>query len=299
MRRIIINKGAEVKEEWPRPAETEPRNVLILNGTFRVKFTEVRLMRRLLTISLFAACLAFAGCQSRIAPSRPVIGITSVYEWDEQKKTASTVVNFAYVRAVAENGGVPVVLPTIDDEEILRRYLEELDGLVLVGGADIPPAAYGQEPHETVKPLPAQRYNFERKLIALWLDSGRPMLGVCLGMQFTNVIAGGTLIQDIPSQVGNTVNHRKYHRVRIEPDSLLAELLGGGASVFSNHHQAVGDLGGNLKVVARSEDGVIEALERPDGGFGLFVQWHPEQTDDTEHRDAIYGALVRAAAARN
>ena len=215
-------------------------------------------MRRLLMILGFAACLAWAGCQGRVAPSRPVIGITSVYEWDEQQKTASTVVNFAYVRAVAENGGVPVVLPSIDDEEILRRYLEELDGLVLAGGADIPPAAYGQEPHETVKPLPAQRYDFERKLIALWLESGKPVLGVCLGMQFTNVVAGGTLIQDIPSQVGKTVNHRKYHRVRIEPDSLLAEILGGDeASVFSNHHQAVRDLGGNLKVVARSEDGVI------------------------------------------
>jgi putative glutamine amidotransferase len=264
------------------------------------KFTEVQLMRRLLTILWFAACLAFVGCQSQSNTARPVIGITSVYEWDEQKKTASTVVNFAYVRAVAENGGVPVVLPTIDNEEILRRYLKELDGLVLVGGADIPPAAYGQEPHETVKPLPAQRYDFERKLIGLWLDSGKPILGVCLGMQFTNVVAGGTLIQDIPSQVGKTINHRKYHRVRIEPDSSLAEILGGDeALVFSNHHQAVGSLGSGLKVVARSEDGVIEALERLDGGFGLFVQWHPEQTDDAMHRDAIYGALVRAAAAKN
>ena len=257
-------------------------------------------MRRLLTILWLAACLACVGCQSRTAPSRPVIGITSVYKWDEQEETASTVVNFAYVRAVADNGGVPVVLPTVDDEEILRRYIEELDGLVLVGGADIPPAAYGQEPHETVRPLPAQRYDFERRLIALWLDSGKPILGVCLGMQFTNVVAGGTLIQDIPSQIGKTVNHRKYHRVRIEPDSLLAEILGGDeASVFSNHHQAVAEPGGNLKVVAHSEDGVIEALERGRGQFGLFVQWHPEQSDDTRHRDAIYGALVKAAAARN
>ena len=226
----------------------------------------------------------------------PLIGITSVYEWDQKDNSASTVVDFAYIRAVAENGGVPLVLPTIKSETILRRYVDQLDGLVLVGGDDIPPAAYGQEPHETVKPLPAQRYESERKLIALWLAGGKPVLGVCLGMQFTNVVSGGTLVQDIPSQVGTKVNHRKYHGVRIEPDSSLAKILSAReASVFSNHHQAVKDLGKGLKVIAHSEDGAIEALERVDGGFGVFVQWHPEQMDDIRHRDAIYGALVRAS----
>jgi putative glutamine amidotransferase len=219
-----------------------------------------------------------------------------VYEWDQKKNSASTLVDFAYVRAVAENGGVPLVLPTIKSETILRRYVDQLDGLVLVGGDDIPPAAYGQEPHETVKPLPAQRYEFERELIALWLASGKPVLGVCLGMQFTNVVSGGTLIQDIPSQVGTKINHRKYHDVQIERGSSLAKILGAEeASVFSSHHQAVKDVGTGLKVIAYSEDGVIEALEQVDGGFGLFVQWHPEQMDDVGHRDAIYGALIRAS----
>lgn len=252
-------------------------------------------MKRLLVILWFVVLVVCTGCQSQSTLSYPVIGITSVYKAEKQGDSAYTLVNFAYVRAVADNGGVPVILPTIDDERILRRYLEELDGLVLVGGADVPPLAYGQEPHETIKALPTQRYDFERKLIALWLSSGKPMLGICLGMQFTNVVAGGTLIQDIPSQVGKKVNHRGYHYVRIEPASFLSEILGARqAFVFSNHHQAVKDLGEGLKVVARSEDGVIEALERIDGGFGLFVQWHPELMDDARHRDAIYGALVRA-----
>ncbi len=212
---------------------------------------------------------------------------------------AYTIVNFAYVQAVAEAGGVPVVLPTIDDDGILRRYLQSLDGLVLTGGGDVPPSAYGQQPHQTVKPLPPQRYDFERKLIALWLASGKPILGICLGMQFTNVVAGGTLIQDIPSQVGTQVNHRAYHTVKIVPTSSLAKLLGAEqARVFSSHHQAVSDLGTGLIVAARSEDGVIEALERVDGGFGLFVQWHPELTNDFRHRDAIFSALVRASASR-
>jgi putative glutamine amidotransferase len=206
-------------------------------------------------------------------------------------------VGFAYVRAVAENGGVPVVLPTVDDERVLQRYLEVLDGLVLVGGDDIPPEAYGEQPHETVRVLTKERYEFERKLIARWLARGKPLLGVCLGMQFTNVVSGGSMIQDIPSEAGTQVKHRGYHPVQIEPGSTLARLLGTTeASVFSSHHQAVDKLGKNLRPLARAEDGVVEALERTDGKFGLFVQWHPESMTDIAHRDAIYGALIRAAA---
>jgi len=154
-------------------------------------------------------------------------------------------------------------------------------------------------PHETVEPLPNERYDFERKLIARWLAGGKPLLGVCLGMPFTNVVAGGTMVQDIPSEVGTQVSHRAYHRVEIEPRSLLAELLGSReARVLSNHHQAVDDVPDGFRVVAHSEDGVIEALERIENGFGLFVQWHPEAMVDRAHRDAIYGALIRSASTR-
>ena len=238
-----------------------------------------------------------AGCQpARVSSaSGPLIGITSVYEPAKGEKSAETTVGFAYVRAVTENGGVPVVLPTVDDERVLQKYLDTLDGLVLIGGDDIPPEAYREQPHETVKPLTKERYEFERKLIARWLASGKPLLGVCLGMQFTNVVSGGSLVQDIPAQVGTKVNHRKYHPVQIESPSRLAQVLGSQeASVLSNHHQAVKALGKNLRVIAHSEDGMIEALERTDGPFGLFVQWHPESMTNLAHRNAIYGALVQA-----
>jgi putative glutamine amidotransferase len=99
--------------------------------------------------------------------------------------------------------------------------------------------------------------------------------------------------------VGTEVKHREYHLVKIDPDSSLAKILDATeASVYSNHHQAVKDVGENLKVIAHSDDGIVEAMERIDGGFGLFVQWHPEQTDNPEHRNAIYGALVKACAVR-
>jgi len=254
-------------------------------------------MRRVRVVLLFVIVAIGAGCHGPADPSGPLIGITSVYKTFEDDSSAYTQTNFAYVRAIAENGGVPVVMPTVDDEAIIQRYVKELDGLVLIGGADIPPAAYDETPHETVEPLTSQRYDFERKLIASWLASDKPILGVCLGMQFSNVVSGGSLIQDIPSEVGKEVDHRKYHLVRISPDSSLARLLGTSeARVLSNHHQAVDDVGSDLKIIAWSADGVNEAAERIDGGFGLFVQWHPESGDDRQQRDAIYSALVRAAA---
>jgi putative glutamine amidotransferase len=258
-------------------------------------------MKKIVVLLWLVILTACTGCQSTSGPAQPLIGITSVYKVDKEDNSASTMVAFTYVEAVAENGGVPVVLPTVTSEEILQRYVQELDGLVLVGGADIPPSAYGEQPHETVKVLPMRRFIFDRKLISLWLSSGKPLLGICLGMQFTNVVSGGSLIQDIPSQVGTDVTHRrKYHRVRIKPGSSLAELLGAQeALVYSNHHQAVDKLGKKLKVIAHAEDGVIEALECIDCKFGLFVQWHPEKMEDTEHRNAIYGALIRACAAQN
>jgi len=253
----------------------------------------------LLCLMLFVT----AGCQSKTASTRPLIGITSVYKLYDNDTSAASVVDFTYVRAVEENGGMPLILPTVAGDVPLSQYVDILDGLVLVGGDDIPPSAYGQLPHETVVQMPNRRYEFENRLISLWLRSGKPILGVCLGMQFTNVVSGGTMIQDIPSQVGTTVIHRgnrAFHSVNIEPGSLLDQILDSDRPfVYSSHHQAVKDLGASLKVIARSDDGVIEALERTDGNFGLFVQWHPESmTANPAHRDAIYGALINACIKR-
>jgi putative glutamine amidotransferase len=272
----------------------ETAGFLLGINTMTINQQKTKKILLLLVLAILTACV---GCQSARGPARPLIGITSVYSAD--KKSGSTSVNFAYVKAVTETGGIPLILPTISEEEIMQQYVDQLDGLVLVGGDDIPPSAYGQQPHETVKIMPMQRYDFERRLISLWWARGKPLLGVCLGMQFTNVVAGGSLVQDIPSQVGTTVKHRGYHNVKIDPKSSLAKILGSDqAYVYSNHHQAVKDLGRDLKIIARSEDGVAEAMERTDGKFGLFVQWHPEASDNIEQRNAIYGALVRACAAR-
>jgi hypothetical protein len=141
-------------------------------------------MKKIVGLLCLTVLIFSVSCRDTTEPSKPLIGITSVYKIDEQNNSFSTTVNFAYIRAVTDNGGIPLVLPTISDEEIMQRYVRQLDGLILVGGKDIPPSAYNEQPHETVKVLATQRYNFERKLISLWLSSGKPLLGVCLGMQF-------------------------------------------------------------------------------------------------------------------
>jgi len=244
---------------------------------------------------LFCLVLIFitAGC-STVPEQKPLIGITSVY------KDYSNSVNFNYIKAVEQNNGIPIILPTVENEDTIEIYVKKLDGLVLIGGADIPPSAYGQTPHPSVNIMADERYNFERRLIEKWLNTGKPTLGICLGMQFTNVVSGGTLIQDIPSQIGQIVDHRCYqklHKITIDPSSNLAKILNTTqANVYSAHHQAVKDIGQNLKPVAESDDGIVEALERTDGNFGLFLQWHPEaMTNNLDHRNAIFSALIKAS----
>lgn len=208
--------------------------------------------------------------------------------------------NEACIRAVRDSGGIPIVLPNTDGNlEEVDKYLTILDGLLMPGGADIPPSEYGEEPHETVNVLDDDRYLFEKALCTAWIEeTDKPMLGICLGSQWINVASGGTLVQDIPSEIGG--NHRgPDHEVKLEPGSRLQEIFGESEFlVNSSHHQAVGDLGSNLRIVAHSPDGVVEATESTDPNrFLIGVQWHPEKLMPDDSRQAkLLKAFVKAAA---
>lgn len=251
-------------------------------------------MRFMLFLLLIAVHLAVA--EER---QRPLIGITSVFTATEQDTVGRVRTNMSYVNAVIESGGAPVVLPTIRNTAAISDYVTALDGLVLVGGRDIPPHVYGEKAHATVDSLSAKRYWFESRLIATWLnESDKPVLGICLGCQFTNVVSGGSLIQDIPSEIGTDVIHRQDdgagHTVTLKPDSRLSAILGQDSlTVNSYHHQAVDNLGEGLRAVAQSRDKIIEALELQDDRFGIFVQWHPERMP-LEHRRKLFGAFINA-----
>jgi putative glutamine amidotransferase len=217
---------------------------------------------------------------------RPLIGIASL---DSE----------TYIRAVRESGGIPVVLPNTDPSpEAIEDYLTRLDALLLPGGADIPPSEYGEEPHPTVKILSNERFSFEKAMGKAWIErTDKPLLGICLGSQWINVLHGGSLVQDIPSEFN--VNHRDTtHPVTLEPDSRLGRIFGETEfEVNSLHHQAVRKVGPGLRIVACSPEGIVEATESVDPNrFLIGVQWHPEKLMPADQRQAkLLKAFVEAA----
>jgi putative glutamine amidotransferase len=200
----------------------------------------------------------------------------------------------SYVRAVAAAGGSPLLLPNAADAEAAESAVRASAGLVLTGGADVAAALYGMEPHPTMSGIDDARDQTEKFAIDAAMRLGRPILGICRGIQVLNVILGGTLIRDIPShQEHPTVAHggNVTHEIAVEPGSILHQLWGQtGAPVNSSHHQAVLAAAPNLQIIARAADGIIEAVQAKDGYPLLAVQFHPERL---AHKDERFAAVFR------
>lgn len=210
-----------------------------------------------------------------------------------------------YLDAVVGAGGVPVVISP-DATSAADLVAARLDGLMLVGGADVDPANYGETPwNDTVSPGP-ERDALELALLDRALGRGLPVLAICRGHQVLNVARGGTLWQDLPTQRPDGLSHRQTsephasgHELRVSPGSLLHGIVG-SERLESNsfHHQAVRRLGHGLQPTAWSADGLVEALEDPSQPFVLGVQWHPEEMLEHPQHHALFGAFVQAAAER-
>ena len=206
-----------------------------------------------------------------------------------------------YSEAVAQLGGLPLMVGNLAPE-LAEAYLEGADGLILTGGIDVDPSYFGAEPHPFLGLVDGPRDRFEMALYHAARAKGAPVLGVCRGHQLINVAAGGTLYQHLPSVV-QTVQHEQaditgapLHGVTLEPGSAVAQAFG-VARVRTNsyHHQAVDKPGQGLKVVGRTADGTVEALENTDGSFVLGVQWHPEMSFQTyPEQIAPFSAFMRA-----
>jgi gamma-glutamyl-gamma-aminobutyrate hydrolase PuuD len=218
---------------------------------------------------------------------RPVIGITSNLRLEKEQDSPNNAhtLRTKYAEMIAAAGGATVILP-IAAEEVAQETLARLDGLILSGGADIPPEFFGAQPHPRCHYMPLERWRSE----GLWLETAQklqaPVLGICLGMQVMNVAAGGTLIQDLPSERPGARPHTGpgigcQHEIRIEPGSRLAAMAPSSTvTITSSHHQAVDQLGENYHAVATAEDGIVEAVEAVGDGLLLGVQWHPERCLD-------------------
>lgn len=210
-----------------------------------------------------------------------------------------------YTDAVQRAGGIPLLVPPQRPEDV-PSLIDRLDGLVLTGGGDVRADLYGLEHHETMYGVDDERDRLEIALVREAARSHLPLLAICRGIQVVNVALGGSLVRDIPSEMESSVSHflggpdvfRAHQRVRLDPDSRLARLLGTEElMVNSMHHQAVLEPGERLRPVGWSEDGVVEAVECTDDDWLLWaVQWHPEYLAPTDHHArALFEVLVEAA----
>jgi putative glutamine amidotransferase len=217
--------------------------------------------------------------------------------------------NDPYSRWVREAGGLPFALPSVPVEAAVasaEAYLADLDGLLLSGGDDVDPARYGQDRLPACEGVDDQRDAFEIALARGARRTGLPVLAICRGIQVANVAFGGTLVQDLPTQVGTKVLHRgtndepaPHHDVSIEPGTRLRDIAGAATlAVNTFHHQAPDRLGEGLRATARSADGVVEGLEDPGHPFFVGVQWHPERTPGDPFQRSLFRAFLAAAQAR-
>ncbi len=234
----------------------------------------------------------------------PIIGITAgrflsptqVYEHTLSDK---------YVQAVLRAGGTPVILPSGLENGQIAELLERLDGVLLTGGGDIDPQLFNGRPHPRVYGIDEPRDNFELELVRQAAEANFPFLGICRGVQVMNVALGGSLFTDIETQMPGSERHDWYpdiprdrisHFVTIQNGSRLAQLVDDSQlGVNSLHHQGLDRVPDQVKVTARSADGLVEAVELSGHPFGIGVQWHPEWLVESPGNQAIFRGLVEAA----
>lgn len=216
--------------------------------------------------------------------------------------------NEDYSYAISQAGGLPLILPITDDANIVNAYVNLIDGLLLTGGDDVDPLLYGAEPSPRLMATKPERDRFEMALIKETLEQKKPILGICRGLQLLNVFLGGTLYQDIPSEVaGDLVQHRQHskehvatHSVDLVEGSHLKAIMRANTLLTNSfHHQSIKDLASGLKISAKSRDGIIEGIEMPDAKFVLAVQWHPECMVKTDAQMLqLFNHFVEAASAK-
>jgi putative glutamine amidotransferase len=226
--------------------------------------------------------------------AKPIIGIPCRTVHDPSSPLSFSGIPFSYTRAVEEAGGAPILIPLNLSEETLLSIFERLDGLLLAGGLDVHPKEFGEEVQPYCGEIETPRDEVELRMTRWALADEKPIFGICRGIQMLNVAAGGTLYQDIPSQLETNLPHpyrkgdpynQRAHSVDIDSDSRVARLLGTTQlEVNSLHHQSLKKVAPGLKVIARAPDGVIEAVESDDDRFIVGVQFHPELLWDEDAR---------------
>ena len=238
----------------------------------------------------------------------PLIGVSTSVTIDESPERAY--VNAAYLRAVEQAGGVPVLLAPQLSPTTRDALWSRLDGLVLTGGGDVEPARFGQPPHPKTALVSGERDALEIELVDRALRDDVPMFAICRGLQVLNVALGGTVHQHVPDVFGERIQHSQSdkrdaatHDVKLQTEGTRLGTIVGGSELRVNsfHHQAIDRLGRDLRDVGWAPDNLIEAVEHADRRrFVVAVQWHPEELvgQDRAAR-ALFAAVVEAARARS
>ncbi len=216
--------------------------------------------------------------------TKPLIGLNADYRAAKKDAPAFSYVCAGYYDAIVKSGGVPIVVPPLEDQADLDRIFDLLDGLVIIGGADLDPRRDGFMLHPSIRLLDSRRENFDRRLVRLASDRRLPLFGIGVGMQLLNISEGGNLFLHIPEDMPKALPHRDSldpahrHALEVVPGTLMERVYGEGEiRVNSTHHMAIDEVAPGFIVTARCPDGVIEAIEsvQPDW-FAFGTQFHPE-----------------------
>lgn len=246
---------------------------------------------------------------------KPLIGITSNFSSDDMTYVKQglgaigqkwSLVANDYSDAIIRSGGIPIMIPISEDEAYIKDIVETIDGLLLSGGADLDPFLSGQRADAKTGRVSPERDNQELQLLDYFYKStNKPILGICRGLQLINVYFKGKLILDLPTAgylshaIANNERYNPIHDITISEDSLLREIIGNEKTYINSlHHQAVGEIGQGLRVVAISQDNVIEAVESENAKerFILGTQWHPEMTSiNDESHQRIFDYFINSA----
>ncbi|MDG2014572.1 MAG: gamma-glutamyl-gamma-aminobutyrate hydrolase family protein [Pirellulaceae bacterium] len=239
--------------------------------------------------------------------SKPVIGINADFRRAQGNQPAFTYVAAGYYDCVYAAGGVPVILPPMEDEADIDLMLERLDGVVMIGGADLDPRRDGFMLHPTVRPMESRREVFDRTLMKLVAERRMPIFGIGAGMQLLNLSQGGNLFLHIPEDLPSAIPHRDpndighKHGLDITTGSVMERVYGEGEiRVCSRHHMAIDEVAPGFDVTARCPDGVVEAIEsnQPDW-FAMGTQFHPESDSASALDLRIFEEFVEGVTAVN
>jgi Predicted glutamine amidotransferases len=231
--------------------------------------------------------------------SKPIIGVMPL--WDDEKESIWMLPG--YFEGINQAGAIPIMFPFTEDKQELDQLINMCDGFLFTGGHDASPELYNENPLDGLVSCCMKRDKMESYILKKTIQINKPVLGICRGIQFINAALGGTLYQNLPTQFETETEHHQnppydvpVHKVKVIKDSPLYKCLNSELlDVNSYHHQAVKDLAPNLKVMAVSEDGLVEAVYMPELRFLWAVQWHPEfsyKTDDNSRK--IFKAFIEA-----